>query len=112
MQVTHLEVEMTKLSSDQFVSCRPNLNRLFEECVANLECRDRPIRVVYSLQTLCGLIRAVFRKQVRDIHLGININLPIVLVGFCKKGGYGSSADDNSDAITANNISARINNCR
>ena len=107
---------MTKLSPDQFVSCRPNLNRLFEECVANLECRDRPIRVVYSLQTLCGLIRAVFRKQVRDIHLGININLPIVLVGFCKNifvpPPNGSSADDNSDAITANNISARINNCR
>jgi hypothetical protein len=65
LQVTHLEVEMTKLSPDQFASCRLNLNRLFEECVANLECRDRPIRVVYSLQTLCGLIKAVFRKQVR-----------------------------------------------
>ena len=64
LQVTHLEAEMTKLSSDQFASCRLNLNRLFEECVTNLECRDRPIRVVYSLQTLCGLIKAVFRKQV------------------------------------------------
>ena len=61
---------MTKLSPDQFASCRPNLNRLFEECVANLECRDRPIRVVYSLQTLCGLIKAVFRKQVSNISYG------------------------------------------
>lgn len=62
-KVSHLESEMTKLSQDQFNSCRANLNRLFEECVANLECRDRPIRVVYSLQTLCGLVKAVFRKQ-------------------------------------------------
>ena len=62
-KATHLEVEMSKLTSDQFIACRPNLNRLFEECLLNLECRDRPIRVVYSLHTLCGLIRAVFRKQ-------------------------------------------------
>lgn len=62
-KVTLLEIEMTKLAPDQFVACRLNLNRLFEECVTNLECRDRPIRVVYSLQTLCGLVRAVFRKQ-------------------------------------------------
>ena len=62
--MTHLDAEMTKLSPDQFASCRPNVNRLFEECVTNLECRDRPIRVVYSLQTLCGLVKAVFRKQV------------------------------------------------
>ena len=62
-KVTHLEVEMTKLTANQFMACRLNLNRLFEECVTNLECRDRPIRVVYSLQTLCGLVRAVFRKQ-------------------------------------------------
>ena len=55
---------MTKLAPDQFSSCRNNINRLFEECVANLECRDRPIRVVYSLQTLCGLVKAVYRKQV------------------------------------------------
>ena len=58
---------MTKLAPDQFSSCRTNINRLFEECVANLECRDRPIRVVYSLQTLCGLVKAVFRKQVSTI---------------------------------------------
>ena len=58
---------MTKLSPEQFTSCQTNVNRLFEECVANLECRDRPIRVVYSLQTLCGLVKAVFRKQVIEI---------------------------------------------
>ena len=64
-KVNHLEAEMAKLTADQFVSCRPNLNRLFEECLVNLECRERPIRVVYALQTLCGLVKAVFRKQVK-----------------------------------------------
>jgi hypothetical protein len=70
-KVSHLEVEMTRLSTEQFISCRQNLNRLFEECVTNLECRDRPIRVVYSLQTLCGLIRAVFKKQQGSTTAGI-----------------------------------------
>ena len=91
---------MTKLSSDQFASCRPNLNRLFEECVANLECRDRPIRVVYSLQTLCGLIKAVFRKQVSNVPV-----VPTWVVTLKK-----TSAVDHSWAITVINISARYNN--
>ena len=37
---------------------RSNLNRLFAECVDNLSS-DHAIRVVYALQTLCGLVRAV-----------------------------------------------------
>ena len=37
---------------------RSNVNRLFAECVDNLSS-DHAIRVVYALQTLCGLVRAV-----------------------------------------------------
>ena len=36
--------------------------RLFEESLEALGCRDRPIRIVYALQTLCGLIKSVFKK--------------------------------------------------
>ena len=62
-QTGFLETETSKLTCEQFVAATGNLNRLFEESLNNLECRDRPIRIVYALQTLCGLIKAVFRKS-------------------------------------------------
>ena len=40
---------------------RDNLNTLFHECVAHL-AHHHQIRVLYSLQTLVGVVRAVYRK--------------------------------------------------
>merc|ERR1719376_422970 len=62
-KTAHLEAETAKLSQEQFLAARPNLNRLFEESLGNLECRERPIRIVYALHTLCGLVKAVFKKH-------------------------------------------------
>jgi len=43
---------------------RDNLNALFHECVAHLS-HQHQIRVVYALQTLVGVIRAVYKKCVQ-----------------------------------------------
>lgn len=63
-KINYLENEISKLTSEQLFagSLRTNLNRLFEESLDNLGS-DHHIRVVYALQTLCGLIRSAFRKQ-------------------------------------------------
>ena len=43
---------------------RENLNALFHECVAHL-AHSHQIRVLYALQTLVGVIRAVYKKCVQ-----------------------------------------------
>jgi hypothetical protein len=43
---------------------RENLNTLFHECVTHL-AHNHQIRVVYALQTLVGVIRAVYKKCVQ-----------------------------------------------
>eukprot|EP00095_Tigriopus_kingsejongensis_P007666 maker-scaffold156_size297567-snap-gene-0.24 protein:Tk07666 transcript:maker-scaffold156_size297567-snap-gene-0.24-mRNA-1 annotation:"hypothetical protein L798_14922" len=59
---THqLEADVAKLSAEQLVTARPNLNGLFRECVLNL-AHEHHIRVIYGLQTLCGLVRAVMKR--------------------------------------------------
>ena len=61
-KIAVFEAELAKLNVDQLQRARPNLNRLFERCTANLG-EDHPIRCVYALQTLCGLVRAGFKKS-------------------------------------------------
>lgn len=61
-------------------SIRNNLNELFAQSVINLG-EEHHIRVVYALQTLCGLIRAVTRKQVSGSSGFDRVNL---LIGFEK----------------------------
>ena len=41
---------------------KPNLNRLFEKSLSNLS-EEHNIKVVYSCQTLCGLIKSVMKKK-------------------------------------------------
>lgn len=58
-------VAATSLSSSSSSSCggvRANLQALFGECVANL-AHEHHIRVVYALQTLCGLVKAAMKRQ-------------------------------------------------
>ena len=59
-----LEGEIGKLQADQLAGMRENLNSLFHECVAHLS-HPHQIRVVYALQTLVGVVRAVYRKCVQ-----------------------------------------------
>ena len=61
-KISVLETEIGKVGAEALAAnaggARSNLNRLFAECVDNLSS-DHAIRVVYALQTLCGLVRAV-----------------------------------------------------
>merc|ERR1719277_302125 len=59
-----LEGEIGKLQADQLAGMRENLNVLFHECVAHLS-HQHQIRVVYALQTLVGVIKAVYKKCVQ-----------------------------------------------
>lgn len=59
-----LEGEIGKLQADQLAGMRENLNVLFHECVAHLS-HNHQIRVVYALQTLVGVIKAVYKKCVQ-----------------------------------------------
>merc|ERR1719209_934365 len=59
-----LEGEIGKLQADQLAGMRDNLNALFRECGAHLS-HQHQIRVVYALQTLVGVIRAVYKKCVQ-----------------------------------------------
>merc|ERR1719346_33982 len=59
-----LEGEIGKLQADQLAGMRDNLNSLFHECVAHLS-HQHQIRVVYALQTLVGVIKAVYKKCVQ-----------------------------------------------
>ena len=73
---------MAKLPQESLMTpespVRWNLNQLFAECVSNLG-EDHHIRVVYALQTLCGLVRAATKKQMTGSTGYDRINL---LVGF------------------------------
>jgi len=59
-----LEGEIGRLQADQLAGMRENLNALFHECVAHL-AHTHQIRVLYALQTLVGVIRAVYKKCVQ-----------------------------------------------
>merc|ERR1719153_1418375 len=59
-----LEGEIGRLQADQLAGMRENLNALFHECVAHL-AHSHQIRVLYALQTLVGVIRAVYKKCVQ-----------------------------------------------
>lgn len=80
-KITVLESEIHKLSVELLSShnVRRNINALFEECVTTLG-DDHHIRIVYALQTLCGLVRATMKKRSSSGSSGFDtINL---LIGF------------------------------
>jgi len=63
-KIAVLEAEIGKLQADQLAPMRENLNALFHECVSHL-AHSHQIRVLYALQTLVGVIRAVYKKCVQ-----------------------------------------------
>lgn len=72
-KVTYLENEIQKLTPDQLGVVRDNFNLLFCQCIDTLN-HDHNIRVVYAMQTLCGLVSSVYKKATAEsgfdvIHL-------------------------------------------
>uniref|UniRef100_A0A1A9WGZ5 DUF1741 domain-containing protein n=1 Tax=Glossina brevipalpis TaxID=37001 RepID=A0A1A9WGZ5_9MUSC len=63
--VDALENEITKLTSEQFSLVKNNLNMIFQKCIDMLET-DHPKRLCHSLQTLCSLFYAIYKKSSAD----------------------------------------------
>merc|ERR1719334_2714931 len=59
-----LEAEIGSLQADQLSRVRENLNSLVHECIAHL-ANSHQIKVLYALQTLTGVVRAVYKKCVQ-----------------------------------------------
>lgn len=74
-KIGHLESELMKMNVEQVAAARANINQLFEQSLANLSEQHHHIRVVYALQTLCGLVRAAYRK-------GGGVDIVNLLMGF------------------------------
>lgn len=70
-----LEAEITRLTNEQLIAAKENINLLFEKCVETL-VHEHLLRVVYSLQTLCGLFSAIYKTsgqchaEVIDVLMG------------------------------------------
>jgi hypothetical protein len=77
-KISHFESELTKMNHEQVMSARSNLNALFEKSLINL-AEEHHIRVVYALQTLCGLVRSAFKKQASTAS---GVDLVNLLMGF------------------------------
>ncbi|KAF7270657.1 hypothetical protein GWI33_016378 [Rhynchophorus ferrugineus] len=60
-KVTSLENEIQKLSFEQLLAPKSNLNELFTHCIEVLS-QTNSVRAPYALQTLCAFLHAVFKK--------------------------------------------------
>ncbi|KAK9721216.1 Armadillo-like helical domain-containing protein 3, C-terminal [Popillia japonica] len=76
-KVSHLENEIQKITPDQLGCVKENINELFSQCVETLG-HEHNIRIMYAMQTLCGLVHATYKKATAESGFDI-INL---LVGF------------------------------
>ncbi|XP_050395850.1 armadillo-like helical domain-containing protein 3 [Patella vulgata] len=72
-----IEAEIEKLSGEGLLNLKENFNLLFYKAVESLN-QENPIRIINALQTLCALIRGIFRKSTGNYGFDI-INL---LIGF------------------------------
>merc|ERR1719193_2259434 len=59
-----LEAEIGALQADQLSGVRENLNSLVHECISHLS-NSHQIKILYALQTLTGVVRAVHKKCVQ-----------------------------------------------
>ncbi|XP_030373871.1 armadillo-like helical domain-containing protein 3 [Scaptodrosophila lebanonensis] len=64
--VESLDNEIMKLNSEQLQLVKGNLNTLFQKCIEMLNTEDHPKRLCNSLQTLCSLFYAIFKKSNTD----------------------------------------------
>ncbi|XP_071947908.1 armadillo-like helical domain-containing protein 3 [Antedon mediterranea] len=75
--VQYIESEFGKMSPEQVVALKENINTIFYHCVETLK-EDYLLRIVNALQTLCALVRGVHKKRLGDHSFDI-IN---ILIGF------------------------------
>lgn len=70
----YVDSEIQKMSQEQLFLAKANLNLLVNSCIECLNDSNN-IRVVYSMQTLCAVIHAIFRKSAE-------IESDMFLIGF------------------------------
>ncbi|XP_018804172.1 PREDICTED: UPF0668 protein C10orf76 homolog [Bactrocera latifrons] len=63
--VESLEAEITKLTYEQFIIVNKNLTLIFQKSIEMMET-DHPKRLFNSLQTLCSLFYAMYKKSSTD----------------------------------------------
>lgn len=73
-KIVHIDNEIQKMSQDQLLLAKTNLNILVNNCIEALNDPNN-IRVGYAMQTLCVLTHAIFRKSTE-------IDPEVFLVGF------------------------------
>ncbi|KAK7109032.1 armadillo-like helical domain-containing protein 3 [Littorina saxatilis] len=77
VNTTFLETEIEKLNGEGLVNMKDNFNLLFFRATECLK-QENPIRVVNAMQTLCALVRGIFRKS----HGSCGFDVINLLVGF------------------------------
>nr|CAG4634646.1 EOG090X027A [Alona affinis] len=65
-----LEAELIKLTAEQIVTLKDNINTLFAKCISTLG-HEHHMRVAHSLQTLCALIKSGFARTTFDVNCDI-----------------------------------------
>ncbi|CAH1784643.1 unnamed protein product [Owenia fusiformis] len=78
VNTTFIETEFEKLSGDQLLSLKDNINTLFYKCVLTLK-EDYPIRIVNAIQTICALVRGIFKKSIGG---DFGFDMIDILIGF------------------------------
>lgn len=64
--VESFDNEMTRLTGEQLIAVRGNINLIFTKCIEMLQQSSHPKRLCNSLQTLCGLFYTVFKKSAAE----------------------------------------------
>ncbi|XP_065182604.1 armadillo-like helical domain-containing protein 3 [Sycon ciliatum] len=75
VNVSYLEKALDEQSREQLLKLKPAFNVIFARCAATLSSDNQPICRVNALQTLCVLVRCIFRKL-------SGVDIINVLVGF------------------------------
>eukprot|EP00118_Oscarella_pearsei_P010758 m.68031 g.68031 ORF g.68031 m.68031 type:complete len:697 (+) comp35483_c0_seq1:52-2142(+) len=78
VNVVFIEESIDEISPRELLDKKNVVNQLFSKCVSAVQ-GDRPIRIINALQTLCALLRAVFRKFASGLA---GFDVIDVLVGF------------------------------
>lgn len=79
LKVSHIESEILKMTVEQLLISKNNLNALVCHCIDTL-IDEHPFRVVYALQTLAAVIQSIYKKASQndcdfnfiDILIGLN----------------------------------------
>lgn len=68
--VESIENEITKLTGEQLLTVKTNINLIFEKCIEILDS-GHPKRMCNSLQTLCSLFYSIFKKSSMDTSFDV-----------------------------------------